>query len=340
MKKKFLLALMALTACHEQAVIAPQPKWYYYNEREEVVGNLTRHDAFATYVVKTAAPELTIRAATNLQPPFLSLLAQVTALVDGQPWRTFHLNAAEQEFKLRLDSVPGPHVVRLVEGSQIRAYEKGSVGFTSITGLSVGQGYRLDSIAEGFSAGLVVWGDSRTVGGGDEIPGQQAWPVLLRPRLPSTEIFTPGYGSLTLGVHIDTAAGRAALVEEIVRCLRPYAQQTVWLEAGVNDYLTAGYTPSQLSTYYHTLLPALHAALPRAQIILQTDVAAGTETANKAGYTLPQYRQGEAAGGAGFGYVQIVDGLQLGTTADLSPDNIHLSAAGEMRFAERAAKLL
>lgn len=298
-----------------------------------------RHDAFATYSLRTSAPTLTLEAQSNFAPDFLRL-GQVTAYVDGQHWRTFQITPASGLLSLPLDSLSkAPHLVELIEGSQIRAYEVGDIGCTSLLQVGVTTGYGMDSVMHPYNAGLVIWGDSRTVGGGCQVPGITAWPVRLRQHLPKTEIFTPGYGSLELGYHINTPAKRADWIRIVAERLERYQTQTVYIEAGLNDYLTAHYTPAQLTSYYQALLPALHALLPKARIMLQTDVVARNEQANSAGYTLEQYRQGETDGAKGLNYVQVVDGRQLGLASDLSPDGLHLSEEGEGQFASRALHL-
>ena len=329
------LSFLLLSCCHSQPAVIPVTELYHYNGNNQLLGGLSRHDALAAYVVSTTANKLTIRAQTTYVEPF-AVGASITAFVDGKADTTFALlsGPAEQDFDLLLTGVKN-HQVELVEGAQIRPNERGVCLFTTITGLSANNTLQVSPLRR-TTEGIVVFGDSRTVGGAGNKPSRDAWPVQLR-HLRGADVYATGYASLQLGAHIGTAARQDSLTQEISKRLAPYVLKTLWIEAGVNDYLNATYSPTQLTHYYQQWLPKLRQAVPGIRIFVQTDLTKKGEGINKAGFTLPQYRVAEAAGGDAQAVV--VDGRTLADSTTLQ-DGVHQSAIGDAGIAHKVNALL
>jgi lysophospholipase L1-like esterase len=329
MKKRLLLYLpLFFCGCNH----APQPplKNYHYNVVQEQLDGVSHHNAFAALVYETDAPSVTVRAITTFREFLPAASVQVKVNGHFQQRLTFEKATAEQEFDVALPT--GTKQVQLLEGQQVRIGEHGPLGFTTVLSVQAPKGYRLLPVApKRKESGLYVFGDSRAQGGGYLKSSLYAWPVQLRAQLPATDVLVGGYCSMQLGAHIGTAAGRDSLTKEIQTALSPYNGQALWVEAGINDYAYATFTPAQLTAFYKQWLPQLHKALPNLVVHLQTDTPKKDEAPNKLGFTLAQYRQGEAAGGAGLNYVQIEDGLQLASLTDI-PDGTHLSIEGDNKM--------
>ncbi|TPG71997.1 SGNH/GDSL hydrolase family protein [Hymenobacter nivis] len=331
-----VLATLLFVGCHRAPDVVPAAAQYYYNGTGQAP-SAARHDPLAAYLVQTPAATLDITAKTTYVDPF-TVGASITASVDGRADTTFALlaSADEQHFLLRLPG-SGPHEVELVEGAQIRPNEQGPVLFTSITGVSVPRGQALTVVPlRRTTEGIVVFGDSRTVGGAGTRTSRDAWPVQLR-HLRRADVYVTGYASLQLGAHLGTAARQDSLTHEISQRLAPYTVKTLWLEAGVNDYLSATYSPDQLTAYYRQWLPKVRAAIPGVRVYLQTDLWKRGEQANKLGFSLPQYRVGEEAGASADAVV--VDGRALADSTTLQ-DGVHQTAAGDAGIARKVNAVL
>ena len=309
-----------------------------YNVAPELVQHKTRHSPFSVLEFQTNAPFTIISAHTTFTPSYLSS-ATVSAYVNGKYDSTFTLTKQEEQFRLNLPA-EGLKRIELVEGKQQNALEQGPLEFTSLTSveLPAGASYNV-SPAKSKPTGLFVFADSRGHGGGYPAGSRFAWPVQLRTLRPTTAVYVGGYSSLQLVKHIDTAAKRAKLTQEISSALQRHAQQLLWIETGVNDYYNALSTPAQLTTFYRKWLQELHVALPQLRIIVQTDVVRKEEQANKLGFTLQDYRDGEKVAAKDLDFVQVQDGRPLTKVSDL-PDGTHLSSAADTQFAHKVDSIL
>ena len=311
-----------------------------YNVEPFVIQGTAKHSPFSVLDFRTESPFALITARTTFTPAYLSS-ATFSAYVNGKYDSTFTLTKTNQAEKFRLN-LPGAGAkqVELVEGKQQNALEKGTLEFTSLTGveLPTGASYALLPPARK-PAGLFVFADSRGHGGGYPAGSRFAWPVQLRALRPAMAVYVGGYSSLQLVAHINTPAKRTQLTRAAQRALGPHVTQVMWIETGVNDYFNAIYTPAQLQDFYRLWLQELHQALPRLRIVVQTDVVRKDESANKLGFTPQDYRNAEAAAGAGLPYAQVQDGRPLTTVAQL-PDGTHLSSEADTRFASEVDSIL
>ena len=340
MKKLYLACLLVswlVSGCTTYETHQPTAQFYRYTRPAVSAGGQKRYDALAVYAARTNAPSLEITAVCTIPEPWLANEATLTVFVAGKHDTTFTLASPNTPQKFRLvlpDS--GKREVLIVPGPPLRVYEAGPVLFTSITSVGVEPGYTLEpSPIRRAPQGIEVFGDSRTVGSASPEAGRQAWPAVLRTMRPGADVFVSGYGFLQMGTHLSTQAKRDSMTNEVVRRLQAYEQQALWLEGGVNDYLTATYSPAQLNTFYRLWLPQLHQALPKLRIYVQTDVLRD-EKPNKAGHSVQDFRAAQTTSVEGFAdFAQSVDGQQLIRPADFSKDGVHLSVDGDARMASR-----
>jgi hypothetical protein len=337
MRPHYFLALAALvTSCHSRPDLVPQAAQYRYNGSNYTFDGVTRHDPLAAFVFKTAAREVEISAKTDCPAPYI-VGSTITASIDGKSDTTFALIASKQAQYFTLPLPGGEHEIELVEGAQIKPEANHERYFTSITGLSVPKGSTITVLPIPYAQeGIVVFGDSRTVGGAGNHTSKTAWPLLIR-HLRGADVFTIGYGSMRVGDHLHSPTKQDSLIREISARLTPYKKKVVWVEAGVVDYASADYTPMQLKTYYQQWLPKLKQAIPGVRVFVQTDIWKKGEGTNRAGFTLPQYRAGEQAGAEGL--ATVIDGRMLADSTTLQ-DGVHQSALGDAGIAKKVNAVL
>ena len=327
--------LFAVTGCNPDTKLTPAFKDYRGNGSGEEIEGVERHDPFATLRLVTNAPSLSIKAYTNFSTAWINA-ATVRVWVDGKEAKFFHLKSTgEETLELPLPG-PGKHQVDLVEGTQMNEGEYSAHSFTSIRQVATPAGYHTRVVTPTKAAvGIVAFTDSRGLGGGYEDGSIYAWPVQLA-RGKGADVYLTGYCSLQAGAHLATLAGRKRITDEIAQRLHGYAHQRVYCQVGVNDYSYATYTPVQLQRYLRDWLTGLRKALPGAKVYLLTDGPKADESRNALGFTLPQYRDAEAAGAAGL--TQVIDGNSLWTLADLQ-DGTHLSKTGDTKVAAKLSLL-
>lgn len=99
---------------------------------------------------------------------------------------------------------------------------------------------------------------------------------------------------------------------------------------GTNDYGAVQDSAATFQTQLGNLLDAVHTALPAVTVVLVTPITRGTETANTAGSTLPDFRTAEATVQSTRGaYCSIQAGPGIVSAfSDYNIDHLHLNTNG------------
>ena len=108
----------------------------------------------------------------------------------------------------------------------------------------------------------------------------------------------------------------------------------IWIENSVNDYGGANYASiNAFSNVVNNAVVLMHQVAPASTIWLQTPISKFVETANGAGWTLPQVRTMFTTIAGLHTYCQVVDGTLLCTTNLLNADGLHPNEQGNFRMA-------
>jgi lysophospholipase L1-like esterase len=139
------------------------------------------------------------------------------------------------------------------------------------------------------------------------------------------------------GINGGNPSNVGLLVDQLVR----HDPTQIVCSLGTNDF---GNTPpiaaATYATAYATFLDALHTALPRARIIVQTPTPRTAEsTPNSAGAVLDDMRNGGRLAAATRPYASVLEGMGIVTTGDLY-DGLHPSFTGNTKMASAVASSL
>lgn len=183
---------------------------------------------------------------------------------------------------------------------------------------------------------IVIYGDSLAIGGNVDHLSAEAWPVLLRKRVP---VVIEAYGYRSLYEDASTAEGRAALAIKISSWMPKY----VWLAIGANDYSFGLWSASEFGEAYGAMLDAIHESSPQAVLFAQSPILRADESANVLGDTLGDYRQQIARVClARSTWCRFVDGTEAAFPQpdELDEDGIHLTAESSVKYAEAVLDLI
>lgn len=185
-------------------------------------------------------------------------------------------------------------------------------------------------------SGVVVYGDSITIGQDSSPVGQNAWAMLVRAAKTDHQFSLEAWGTRSL---FDDASS-AFFQDQLVARLKEFNPSVIWLAIGTNDYGLNKWAASAFGTAYAAVLDKLHAAMPSAVIYAQTQLLRSDESANASGSTLGDYRtQISTAVSTRTAYATLVDGTAIMTTASLV-DGVHPSTAGHLLYANYVKPIL
>lgn len=147
------------------------------------------------------------------------------------------------------------------------------------------------------------------------------------------EVIVHGIGGLTATATLGHAYTLAAAISE---ALHKSKSHRCWIALGTNDY-AQNVLASTFGGYMLTLVLALHALAPNAQIYLQSPIARASEVANSAGSTLDDFRYELAViANTRSTWIRYVHGLELtGAT-----DGLHETDAGHATNAQIILNIL
>jgi lysophospholipase L1-like esterase len=287
-------------------------------------GDYIETNPFARTVIKTESEELTINFYSNLYSSYPTY-CDLGVVIDGYYSHSI-FPTADGVGSETISLGPGAKTVEIVNSSQSKSsllFNKFGTFVTSIEGDK-----KISQTTPSSGNGLIVYGDSISVGFQSVTPSHYAWTMWLRGTV-NYPLSSEGWAGRSLKNDAETTEQVNTLVAKFAT-LSPSA---IWLAIGTNDYLSSGWSASAFGVAYANLIDAIHLALPDAVIYCQSPIVSPDETANSLGDTLPDYRtQVETAANARPSYCTYVDGSEILTMDDMYQSGIHPSTYGNLKY--------
>lgn len=284
--------------------------------------------SYSTSTWDTSATSVDVTYVSTIQPTYGGF-ARISVDVDGAFHSSNICTAASGTLTISLPA--GAKRVQLSNGPQ--SFSNGAVIGTWVTGATFNAA--ATPIAP-VKSGVVVYGDSITIGQDASPVDQNAWGMLVRRAKTDHQFSFEAWGTRSF---FDDA-NNELLQDNFVALLKDFNPSVVWLAIGTNDYGLNKWAASAFGTAYAAVLDKLHAAMPSVVIYAQTPLLRTTETANGSGSTLGNYRtQIATAVSTRTGFATLVDGTAIMTTASLV-DGVHPTTAGHLLYANYVKSIL
>ena len=277
--------------------------------------------AFSTSTWDTSATSVDVDYVSNIFPSYPAF-ASVSVYIDGSFYSSTDCPASSGTLTLSLPA--GAKRVQILNGAQ--SLINNSVTGTWVTSATFNAAA---TPVVPVNSGVVVYGDSITIGQASTPVGDKAWTMLVRKAKSDHQVSLEAWGSRSLFDDASSSYRQSAFVKNIVG----FNPSVIWLAIGTNDYGLNKWGAASFGAAYGQILDALHAAIPSAVIYAQTPLLRTVESANGSGSTLQNYRdQIASAVSTRTAYATLVDGTAIMTTAGLS-DGVHPTTAGHALYA-------
>lgn len=301
---------------------------YGHSRLAKLMPTYAEGSSYSTSTWDTTATSVDVTYVSTIQPIYGGF-ARISVDVDGAFYSSNLCPAASGVLTIALPA--GAKRVQLSNGPQ--SIVNGAVIGTWVTDATFNTA--ATPVAP-VKSGVVVYGDSITIGQ-DALPiDQNAWGMLVRRAKTDHQFSFEAWGTRSLFDDANTSF----LQDRFVSRIADFSPSVIWLAIGTNDYGLNKWAAAAFGTAYAAVLDKLHAALPSAVIYAQTPLLRTTETANGSGSTLGNYRTQIAnAVSTRTSFATLVDGTAIMTTASLV-DGVHPSTAGHALYADYVKSVL
>lgn len=295
-----------------------------------------RSSPFARLKFTTTSTALTIEFYNDIYGTF-SNWAEIGVYVDGVYTYSFNARANNTSASGGIALGAGTKTVEIVAGLQTKPSGVALGSFLKRLTWQNGEVWRVAPTAPG----MIVYGDSITIGGNSNDPCKEGWTNIVRQAY-SGGLAVEGWGYRKLKDDAVDAAARSAFVTHLARYNA--SPSIIWLAIGLNDYQLSAWSAADFGTAYAALLDALHSQFSGATIYAQTPILRNTEGANSYGSTLGDYRTAIAnAQASRSAWCTLVDGTGAAfpqLPGDYDADGVHPNVAGHAKYANAVKAVL
>jgi lysophospholipase L1-like esterase len=301
---------------------------YGHSRFAKLMPTYAEGSSFSTSTWDTSATSVDVDYVSTIQPSYGGF-ARISVDVDGAFYSSNICPAASGTLTISLPA--GAKRVQLSNGPQ--SFLNGSVIGTWVTDATFNAAA---TPVIPVKSGVVVYGDSITIGQDASPIDQNAWGMLVRRAKTDHQFSFEAWG--TRSMFDDTNS--ELLQDKFVSRIADFNPSVIWLAIGTNDYGLNKWAAAAFGAAYAAILDKLHAAMPSAVIYAQTPLLRADEAANASGSTLGDYRtQIATAVSTRTSFATLVDGTAIMTTASLS-DGVHPTTAGHLLYANYVKPIL